>query len=266
MSQTIVDAPLEGKTEPLAEEGFNEFKALIHAFNRLQERRQELEENRRLMLANLVHEIGRPLGSLRTAVHALQSGATDDPALRADFLTGMSERIDRMGRLIEDLALTYRPLTEQEIHIQPVILAQWVHVLEPLWAENAHQKNLAWECKVVGDLPEINTDPERLAQALSNLVNNAIKFTPPGGKVALTIEQKLNNMLLQVSDNGPGIPVDIQSHLFTPFYRGVQPPWKTPGLGLGLSITRSIVESLGGSVSFTSIPDNGSIFTIDLPI
>jgi signal transduction histidine kinase len=266
LSQTIVDAPLEGKTEPLAEEGFNEFKALVHAFNRLQERRQELEDNRRLMLANLVHEIGRPLGSLQTAVHALQSGAADDPALRADFLTGMSERIDRMGRLIEDMALTYRPLTVQEIHIQPVNLTQWVHTLEPLWAENARKKNLAWECKVVGDLPEINADPERLAQALSNLVNNAIKFTQPGGKVALSIEQKPDHILLQVSDNGPGIPVDIQTHLFTPFYRGVQPPWKTPGVGLGLSITRSIVESLGGRVSFTSIPDKGSIFTIDLPI
>jgi two-component system, OmpR family, sensor histidine kinase BaeS len=266
LSQTIVDAPIEGKAEPLAEEGFDEFKALIHAFNRLQERRQELEENRRLMLANLVHEIGRPLGSLRTAVHALKSGAADDPSLRADFLTGMSERIDRMGRLIEDLALTYRPLTEQEIQIQPVNLTQWVYTLEPLWAENANQKNLAWECEVMGDMPEINTDPDRLAQALSNLVNNAFKFTPPGGKVALTIEQKPDHILLQVSDNGPGIPIDIQPHLFTPFYRGVQPPWKTPGLGLGLSITRSIVESLGGCVSFISIPDNGSIFTIDLPV
>jgi two-component system, OmpR family, sensor histidine kinase BaeS len=266
LSQTIVDAPLDGKTEPLAEEGFDEFKALIHAFNRLQERRQELEENRRLMLANLVHEIGRPLGSLRTAVDALQSGAADDPSLRADFLTGMSERIDRMGRLIEDLALTYRPLTEQEIHIQLVNLKQWVHTLEPLWAENANQKNLTWECKVANDLPDIQTDPERLAQALSNLVNNAIKFTPSGGMVALTIEQKLDHVVLKVSDNGPGIPADIQTHLFTPFYRGVQPAWKAPGLGLGLSITHTIVESLGGCVSLTSIQDKGSIFTIDLPV
>ena len=266
LSQTIVDAPLEGKTKPLAEEGFDEFKALVHAYNRLQERRQELEENRHLMLANLVHEIGRPLGSLRTAVHALQSGAADDPALQADFLTGMAERIDRMGRLIEDLALAYRPLSVQEIHIQPVNLTQWVHTLEPLWAENARQKNLTWECKLPGDLTEIQTDPDRLAQALSNLVNNAIKFSPSGGKVVLTIEQKLDHIMLQVSDNGPGIPFDVQTRLFTPFYRGVQPSWKTPGLGLGLSITRSIIDSLGGSVSFTSIPSQGSIFTIDLPI
>jgi signal transduction histidine kinase len=69
-----------------------------------------------------------------------------------------------------------------------------------------------------------------------------------------------------VSDNGIGIPLQEQSRLFVPFYRSIQPSWKSPGLGLGLSITKSIVESLDGQISFSSVPDQGSTFTITLPI
>jgi len=264
--RTIVEAPLEGQAEPLPEDGDREFIELSRAYNRLQKRRQELEGTRQEMLAGLVHEIGRPLGSLRTALHALQAGAVNDPSLRAELMKGMAERIDRMGRLLEDLALTYSGLTPQEINLKPVQVDEWLDSLIPLWAEAARQKQLLWEAILPVNLPVIQTDPDRLAQALSNLVNNAIKFTPPGGKVTLTTRFEENQVQFLVSDTGIGISLEEQSHIFAPFYRGIQPSWKVPGLGLGLSIAKSITASLGGQISLASAPGQGSTFTIAIPV
>jgi len=265
-TQTIADSPLEGRAQRLSESGESEFADLSRAYNRLQERRLELEENRQHMLANLIHEIGRPLGSLRTALHALQTGAINDPVLRVDLMKGMSERIDRMGRLLEDLALTYRGLEPQEIHLQSVQLNEWLESLTPLWAESARQKQLAWDVVIPDDFPVLQTDPDRLAQALGNLVNNAIKFTPARGKITLSACLEEKTVQIKVQDTGIGIPLDDQQHLFVPFYRSIQPSWKAPGLGLGLSITKSIIESLGGQISLESEPGQGSTFIITLPI
>ena len=265
-TRTITESPLQGHAQLLPEDGDSEFIDLANAYNRLQERRQELETTRQEMLAGVIHEIGRPLGSLRTALHALQTGAVNNRSLRSDLMKGMAERIDRMGRLLEDLALTYQGLGPQEIYFKSVQVNEWLESLIPLWIENARQKHQTWETVLPDDLPIIHVDPDRLAQALDNLVSNAIKFTPNGGKINLTVNLMENKIQFRVSDTGIGIPVDVQHHLFVPFYRGVQPSWKAPGLGLGLSIAKSIVESLNGQIYLTSNPGQGSTFVISLPI
>jgi two-component system sensor histidine kinase BaeS len=255
-----------GQAQRLPKDGDIEFSELVRTYNQLQDRRQELEKNRQQLLANLIHEIGRPLGSLRTALYALQSGAVNDQPLRSDLMKGMSERIDRMGRLLEDLALVYRGMEPQEFHLQSVQINEWMESLTPVWAESARQKQLAWEVLLPDDIPIIQTDPDRLAQALSNLVNNAIKFTPSGGKVTLTAGLEESTLNISVSDSGIGIPIEEQQYLFVPFYRSAQTSWKAPGLGLGLSIAKSIIESLGGNISLASTAGKGSTFTIHLPI
>jgi two-component system sensor histidine kinase BaeS len=266
LTKAITETPIEGRPQRLPEYGDSEFSELAHAYNRLQDRRLELEEAREQMLANLIHEIGRPLGSIRTALHALQTGAVNDQPLRVDLMQGMSERIDRMGRLLEDLALTYRGLGVQEIHLQSVQINEWMEALTPLWAESAQQKQLVWEMDLPEDLPIIQTDPDRLAQALGNLVNNAIKFTPAGGKITLTTRFEESRIQFNVTDTGIGIPLDDQPHLFVPFYRSIQPSWRAPGLGLGLSITKTIITSLGGQIFLNSAPGQGSSFVIILPV
>lgn len=265
-TQTIASSPLEGKAQLLPENGDKEFVELSYAYNRLQERRQELEATRQEMLAGVIHEMGRPLGSLRTALHALQVGAVNNSALRHDLLKGMSERIDRMGRLLEDLAMTYRGLEPQELHFKSVQVNELLESLLPIWIETANQKEQDWGVSLPDDLPIIQTDPDRLAQALDNLVSNAIKFTPTGGKIDLIVYMEDNKILFQVSDNGIGIPPEEHHHLFVPFYRSVQPSWKAPGLGLGLSIAKSITESLGGRIDLVSDPGAGSTFTLWIPI
>ena len=265
VTQAFTHSPLEGPASLLREDE-NEFGDLARAYNRLQRRRQELEETRQELLAGLVHEIGRPLGSLRTAVHALQAGAMDNPDLRSDLLKGMVERIDRMGHLLEDLSFAYHKLEPREIHHRPVKMKEWLDSLIALWAETARQKQQIWVAMLPDDLPVLNTDPDHLAQGLSNLVNNAFKFTPAGGKITFEVFSEDKTIRFRISDNGIGIPLEDQPHLFSPFYRSIQPPWKAPGLGLGLSITKSIVESLDGQIELTSAPGQGSTFTISLPI
>ncbi len=255
-----------GQAQRLPEDGDSEFLDLARTYNQLQDRRQELEKNRQQLLANVIHEIGRPLGSLRTALHALQSGAVNDQPLRSDLMKGMSERIDRMGRLLEDLALVYRGTEPQEFHLQSVQINEWMQSLTPVWAKSAHQKQLAWQVVLPDDLPIVQTDPDRLAQALSNLVNNAIKFTPIGGKVSLTAGLEESTLKISVSNSGIGIPAEDQQYLFVPFYRSAQTSWKAPGLGLGLSIAKSIIEALGGNITLASTAGKGSTFTINLPI
>jgi signal transduction histidine kinase len=190
----------------------------------------------------------------------------NDVPLRTDLMKGMSERIDRMGRLLEDLALTYRGLEPQEIHFRSVQVNEWLESLLPIWVEIARQKQQTWETILPDDLPIIQTDPDRLTQALDNLVSNAIKFTPNGGAIKLTVNLDENKIQFQVTDTGIGIPLEDQHHLFAPFYRSIQPSWKAPGLGLGLSIAKSLTESLGGELSLTSNAGQGSVFVISLPI
>ncbi len=266
LTGTIAESPLMGEAAALPEEGEIEFKALARAYNRLQKRRLELEQNRQQMLANVIHEIGRPLGGMRTAIHALKGGASNNPSLGADLLDGMTEHIERIDRLLDDMSLTYRKLGPQEIELRQVNLEEWLSRLLPLWAESARQRGFDWQCERESPLPTIYTDPQRLSQAISNLVENAFKFTPPGGKVSLSVHLDGSDVLMVVTDNGPGIPTEDQPRLFTPFYRSVRPSWKAPGLGLGLSIARTITESLGGSISFTSAPGHGSSFTVRLPL
>ncbi len=265
LAAAISAAPLQGEAVPLYEGGFEEVVAISHAFNRLQEQRQELETTRQHMVANVVHEIGRPLGSLRIAVHALESGAADEPQLRTNLLTGMTERLQRLSRLLEDLSLAYRGLARTELNLKPVDLASWLEPLTPLWIQTAKDKMIDWEMEIQPNLPQVNTDPDRLSQALSNLVDNALKFTPTGGKVSLSVKADSASLHLQVSDTGPGIALEDQPHLFTPFFRSISPGWKAPGLGLGLSIARSIVETLGGQINLVSQPGQGSTFTITIP-
>ena len=266
LAGAISTAPLEGKAEALPENGVEEIRSLTRAYNRLQEKRLGLEQDRQQMVANIIHEMGRPLGSMRTAVHALQSGAVEKPELRSDLLQGMTERIDHLRRLLEDLALSYRQLAPQELHLQPVDLREWLKPLIPLWDQSARQRSQTWESHVARDLPVTTTDPDRLAQVLDNLVSNAVKFTQEGGRVVLEVHKLGGEVLFEVSDNGPGIPLEDQPHLFTPFFRSVQPAWKAPGLGLGLSIANSIIASLGGWISFTSRPGSGSRFIVHHPV
>ena len=266
IAKVIGNEPLSDEPVPVPSIGYPEFDLVTQEYNRLQVRRYQMELSRQRMIANLVHELGRPLGSLSTAAHALKGGAGEDPVLRQDLILGMAERIKRMGVLIDDLALAYRPperLELNRVRIEPV---KWLKPLITLWAESARQAGIDWQVELPYGLPAIEIDSIRFDQALSNLVANAIKFTPTGGKIKLTCANSEHAVRFSVTDTGSGIPLADQVFLFEPFFRSVRPGWKVPGLGLGLSIAKTIVEAHGGSIQLESSPGQGSTFTILLPL
>jgi len=266
VTQTVHQLASGQRLTPLSEQGPDEIRLLLHAVNTLVERLQTIEKTRRQLLANLVHELGRPLGALLSAVQALQGGADQDEALRQEMLSGMKEEIGSLGRLLDDLTQLHdRVMGTLDVKCQPVSLADWLpNVLGP-WREAANAHRLNWQVVLPTALPKLEIDSNRMAQALGNLLSNAIKFTPPEGTVSIDAGFEDSEVWIRVSDTGPGIAPEEQPHIFSPFYRGRSGRRLPQGMGLGLSIARDLVVAHKGRLEMTSIPGQGSCFTIWLP-
>lgn len=267
VTQAVYDIASGERSDPLPEEGPEEVQQLQRAANHLLERLHSLEESRSRLLANLVHELGRPMGALRAAIQALLRGAKNDPQLMDELLIGMDEEAVRLQHLTEDLSdLHGQVLGPLELDFQPVVLSEWLaHILRPR-QEQAEEARLHWEEDVPGDLPTLRADPDRLAQAVGNLVSNAIKYTPAGGLVTISAGVEDAEVWIQVGDSGPGIPPEEQELIFTPFYRGNRGKRFPQGMGLGLSITQDLVLAHQGRIELESTPGLGSKFTIWLPL
>jgi signal transduction histidine kinase len=249
------------------EQGPDEMRMLAEAVNTLVDKLHSLEKARRQLLANLVHELGRPLGAIRSAIQALLHGADKDVHLASDLLTGMDEETVRPQRLLDDLAgLHDQVLGKLELTRSAVQLDDWLASTLAPWEAAARQKGLAWVVDVSPDLPVVIMDPNRMAQAIGNILSNAIKFTSAGGKISTAIKFDVDQLSIQVTDTGSGIPVDEQEKIFRPFYRGSQGRRIVEGMGLGLSIARDIITAHGGEIRLESTPGVGACFTLQIPV
>jgi two-component system, OmpR family, sensor histidine kinase BaeS len=266
VAQAVNGLAIGNPRQTLPEKGPEEIKVLLHAVNFLVERLNTLEVSRKQLLSNLVHELGRPLGALRAGLAAVQRGAKDNPALLEELITGMDEEAARLQHLLEDLSHLYGQLSGSlELNRVALNLNEWLpKVLRP-WQEAAQQKRLHWEENLPGNLPAIQADPDRLAQAIENLTSNAIKYTGAHGTIAISAGVSDHNVWIRVSDNGPGISFDEQDKVFEPYYRGNQGRRIKQGMGLGLSIAKDLVQAHGGKIDLDSAPGIGSKFTISLP-
>lgn len=266
-TQAVYQLSVGEHMTPLPVQGPVEVRMLLQAFNALVERLSTMETNRRQLLANLVHELGRPLGALQSAVQALCGGADEDVDLRKQLLDGMDDEIKRLRHLLDDLARLHDQVVGTlELNFHPIVLEEWLpRVLAP-WRQSAQEKGLEWETHIPSDLPAIQADPDRLAQALENLLSNAIRYTPVGGKIVIEAIHEDGRVKFQVADTGPGISAEEESRIFTPFFRGKAARRFDDGMGLGLSIARDLVTAHGGRLSLESTPGKGSCFTIDVPI
>jgi len=267
VTQAINELAHGNRQVQVEERGPEEIQLLAESFNFLNERLTSLEKARRQLLANLVHELGRPLGALRSAIQALAGGADRDPQLLADLTAGMDDQTARLQHLLDDLAhLHDQVLGTLELESQPMALSEWLPKVIRPWQEAAQDKHLAWQTDIPMDLPEISADPVRLASAVENLVSNAIKYTHAGGMVSISAGVEGEEILIRVKDNGSGIALEEQQKVFEPFYRGNQGRRFKQGMGLGLSIARDLVAAHGGRISLESEPGKGSQFIIHLPL
>ena len=267
VTRAIYDIASGTRAEALSEQGPEELRSLSRAVNYLVERLNGMELARRQLLANLVHELGRPLGALRSAIHALSKGAADDPQLLYDLTTGMDDEAARLQHVLEDLAhLHDQVLGTLEMNLKPIDLSEWLPRMLLPWQEAALEKKLEWRAEIPAGLPTVQADPVRLAQIVGNLASNAVKYTPPGKSVSVTAGADADWVWVRVSDTGPGIPPAELQRVFEPFYRGDQGKRIKQGMGLGLSIARDLALAHGGRLEVESPPGGGSRFTVWIPV
>ena len=249
------------------EQGPEELRILAGEVNILVDKLHSLEKARRQLLANLVHELGRPLGAIRSAIQALLHGADKDAQLSGDLLTGMDDETLRLRHLLDDLAgLHDQVLGRLELNRSPVQLNDWLmNILSP-WEAAARQKGLTWIANVQSNLPAVMVDPDRMAQAIGNILSNAIKFTPAGGQVSTIVKLTEGQLSIRVADTGLSIPENEREKIFEPFYRGSQGRRIVEGMGLGLSIAHDIISAHGGEIKLESTPGTDTTFTLQLPV
>lgn len=263
----VVDIADGRKIDPVPIEGPTEVRELGQAVNILSERLRLLEETRRRSLANIVHELGRPLGAIRSAVYVLRHGADEDPQVREELLGGIEESIENMQPLLDDLSLLHGQVQGTiQLNRRPVVISDWLPPLLLPWRAVAQEKGLQWQTGIPLNLPTLNIDPDRLAQVVGNLLSNAVKYTPEEGAVFVSAAATASELLIRIKDTGPGIRPEEQERIFEPFYRSQEQRRFPQGLGLGLTIARDLVEAHDGRIELDSSPDSGSSFTIHLPL
>jgi len=209
-----------------------------------------------------VHELGRPIGALQSAIQALLGGAGEDPDLRHELLVGMYDQAQRLHPLLNNLADLYEQvLGTLELNRQPTPLSDWLRRTVISWREAAYAKGLHWQLDISEDLPILEVDRDRLAQVLGNLLNNAVKYTSEG---TISVEARLleDGVIIVVGDTGPGIAPAEQARIFEPFYRSQREKRFPQGMGLGLSIARDLGMAHEGKLMVESGPGQGSRFSV----
>jgi signal transduction histidine kinase len=220
----------------------------------------------REFIADVSHELRTPIAALRTFTE-LQGDGEMDEATRREFLERSRQQISRL----EWLSTNLLDLSRIDAGIFPLDMRVG-DLRDPLRsvveanAEAAEERGIGLTSEVPGTAVELSFDYERMVQLVTNLLTNAIKFTPRGGQVALRLRDEPERALIEVQDNGPGIPPDELPRIFDRFYRGTNTgEARASGSGLGLAIARSIVEMHAGRIEVASVVGEGSVFTIELP-
>lgn len=264
VAQGIMSVATDHELTMLPEQGPDEIRTVLQAFNVMTHRLQDVQDMRRRLLANLVHELGRPLGALRSAVRALLNGADQDPAFRQELLSGIDAQLQGLESLLNNLAhLHDTVLNMPRLSRRPVALVPWLTETLGPWRAAAEEKNLNWRVIMPDDLPTLEIDPDRMAQAVGNLLSNAIKYTQPHGTITISASIQDGQFRIAVEDSGPGIAPEEQGRIFEPFYRGSKR--FAQGMGLGLTIARDLITAHAGQLELQSQPGVGSQFTICLP-
>lgn len=223
------------------------------------------EITRRDFVANVSHELRTPLAGIRAVVETLRDGALHDPPAAIDFLNRVEAEVDRLVQLVEELLQLARIESGMEMHMVEVNVRDVLAACVERFQHMAERAGVALHLDAPSRPLPIRADPQRLGQAVSNLVHNAIKFTPAGGSVTVAAGQRDGRLCISVTDTGTGIdPADLP-RIFERFYVADRSR-AGRGTGLGLAIVKHLVRAHGGTVEAASTPGKGSVFTIELPV
>jgi two-component system phosphate regulon sensor histidine kinase PhoR len=228
---------------------------------------RRLETVRRDFVANVSHELRTPIASLKAMVEALEAGAMNDPAATRDFLTRMHGEVDGLAQLVAELLTLSRVESgEERPRPEPVEPIELVRPAVARLGALAGRSSVSLELDLPSRLPSVLADREKIGQVLTNLLHNAIKFTPAGGRVVVGAASEDGAVRFEVRDTGVGIARDEVDRVFERFYKSERSR-AGGGTGLGLAIARHIVDAHGGSIAAKSEgPGRGSTFSFTLPV
>jgi two-component system sensor histidine kinase BaeS len=246
--------------------GRDELAQLARSFNAMADRLADLERLRRDYLGDLAHELRTPLTAIRGYAETLLE--TDDPAVRRRFLERIAAKTDQMTRLVGSmLDLARLEASRGQVAAAPVSVPELIEDAVETFRLQAQERGVRVAADVAPDLPLVRGDQDRLAQALGNLVANALAATPPGGEVIIRAQAEAEQVTIEVADTGRGIPAEALPHIFDRFYRVPADDSSPPGgSGLGLAIVKEIAAAHGGTISVQSDPGRGSSFRLILPV
>jgi signal transduction histidine kinase len=242
------------------EEGPAELRAMARRFNEMAAALAALRERQMTFLAALAHELRNPLSALKLATSGPRSGDGGD-----DARLGLVRRqVLRLERMVGDFLDTARiEAGRLEVRREPVDLRPIVQNVVSLFSATSAAH------RITARLPDGEVvavcDPGRVEQVLNNLVGNAVKYSPEGGRISVVVEPRLDAVEVAVTDEGVGISAPEREAIFEPFRRGDRLRAEVPGVGLGLYVSRRIVEAHGGRIRVDSTPGGGSTFVFVLP-
>jgi signal transduction histidine kinase len=267
-------AVAEGDLAQQVPEGasIRELDVLGRAFNHMTASLRQSDQAKTAFISDVTHELRTPLTVIKGTIETLEDGAVDDLKARGTFLASMNRETERLIRLVNDLlVLTRADAGALNLQLHSLDLAEMA--LQRCY----HLQNRAALCKVTlkvvvpdqaapAGAYEMMADPDRIAQVMDNLLDNAIRYAPAGSAVTITLVHSTSEVTFCVADCGPGIPAKHLPFIFERFYRADTGRDRGQGgAGLGLAIVRSLVQAHDGSVSVESVEGQGAAFTVSLP-
>lgn len=266
-AERVAHGDFTARARPFSKRGFgSEMNTLTENFNAMATSLERLERERKTMIADIAHELRTPLTIVQGQIDSMRYGVipTDD-----DALSKLSQQTELLSRLVKDLrTLSLADAQQLRLERQAVDIVTLLAQVVESFQEEARECGITLSVKSPDPgAVVLNLDPERMMQVFINLLSNALRHTPQGGRVAVALQYGPKKVVISVKDTGEGLSQEALENAFNRFYRADSSRNRaTGGTGLGLAISKTIVELHGGSITAANTKEGGAAFTIRLPM